>query len=161
MLEAKGKVDSKLNHMLDSAIKLFPNDGATFRQTKVLFNRWTIDVNNKTANDYEVDALKAFEQGQYVKAANCFIKAANIDPTNYTHAENIGMCLYNSQKYLDAITYFNKSIALGTSITGKSEYYLGMSYIARGKKIEACNALQLANNKKYPDAAASIKSNCQ
>jgi O-antigen ligase len=161
MYKVKGKVDAKLNHMLDSAIKLFPNDGATFRQTKVLFNRWAIDANNKTANDYEVDALKAFEHGQYVKAANYFMKAANIDPTNYTHAENIGMCLYNSQKYLDAITYFNKSIALGTSTTGKSEYYLGMSYIARGKKIEACNALQLANNKKYPDAAASIKSNCQ
>jgi TolA-binding protein len=88
------------------------------------------------------------------------MKAANIDPTNYTHAENVGICLYTAQKYQDAITYFNKSIAVGTSNTGKSEYYLGMSYIASGKKIEACNALQLANNKKYPDAAASIKSNC-
>ena len=161
MFEVKGKVDANLNHMLDSAIKMFPNDGATFRQTKVLFNRWTIDANNKTANDYEVVGHKAFQQGQYIKAANYFMKAANIDPTNYTHTENIGMCLYNSQKYLDAITYFNKSIALGTSTTGKSEYYLGNCYIARGKKIEACNALQLANNKKYPDAAASIKSNCQ
>ena len=161
MLEVKGKVDANLNHILDSAIKLFPNDGATFSQTKVLFNKWTIDSNNKTANDYVVFALKAFQQGQYFKAANYYMKAANIDSTNYTHTENIGMCLYNSQKYLDAITYFNKSIALGTSTTGKSEYYLGNCYIARGKKIEACNALQLANNKKFPDAAASIKSNCQ
>ena len=161
MLEVKGKVDANLNHILDSAIKLFPNDGATFSQTKVLFNKWTIDSNNKTANDYVVFAHKAFQQGQYIKAANYYMKAANIDLTNYTHQENIGMCLYNSQKYLDAISYFNKSIALGTSTTGKSEYYLGNCYIALGKKIEACNALQLANNKKYPDAAASIKSNCQ
>ena len=161
MLEVKGKVDANLNHILDSAIKLFPNDGATFSQTKVLFNKWTIDSNNKTANDYVVFALKAFQQGQYIKAANYYMKAANIDLTNYTHQENIGMSLYNSQKYLDAISYFNKSIALGTSTTGKSEYYLGNCYIALGKKIEACNALQLANNKKYPDAAASIKSNCQ
>ena len=161
MLEVKGKVDANLNHILDSAIKLFPNDGTTFSQTKVLFNKWTIDSNNKTANDYVVFALKAFQQGQYIKAANYYMKAANIDLTNYTHQENIGMCLYNSQKYLDAISYFNKSIALGTSTTGKSEYYLGNCYIALDKKIEACNALQLANNKKYPDAAASIKSNCQ
>lgn len=136
MLEVKGKVDANLNHMLDSAIKLFPNDGATFSQTKVLFNRWTIDSNNKTANDYEVVAFKAFKQGQYIKAANYFMKAANIDPTNYTHAENIGMCLYSSQKYLDAISYFNKSIALGTSTNGKSEYYLGICYLARGKKMK-------------------------
>ena len=68
---------------------------------------------------------------------------------------------YTAQKYQDAITYFNKSIAVGTSSTGKSEYYLGLSYLSTGKKTEACNALQLANNKKYPDAAASIKSNCQ
>jgi len=136
--------------MLDSAIKLFPNDGATFTQTKALFNRNAVDANNKTVSDYTALGLKAFQQGQYVKAANCYMKAATIDPTNYTHSENVGICLYTAQKYQDAITYFNKSIAVGTSTTGKSEYYLGMSYIASGKKIEACNALQ----------AASIKSNC-
>ena len=60
-----------------------------------------------------------------------------------------------------AITYFNKSISVGTSTTGKSEYYLGLSYLSTGKKIEACNALQLANNKKYPDAATAVINNCQ
>jgi O-antigen ligase/tetratricopeptide (TPR) repeat protein len=154
MYEVKGKADAKLNHMLDSAIKMFPNDGAAFSQKKALFNKTAIDANNK-------EGINAFQKGQYVKAASFYIKVANIDPTNYIHLENIGLCLYLAQKYIDAISYFNKSIALGTSTTGKAEYYLGMSYIARGKKIEACNALQLANNKKYPDAAASIKSNCQ
>jgi len=161
MYEVKGKADANLNHMLDSAIKLFPNDGATFTQTKALFNRSAVDANNKTVNDYTAEGLKAFQQAQYVKAANLYMKAANIDPTNYTHAENVGICLYTAQKYQDAISYFNKSIAVGTSTTGISEYYLGLSYLSTGKKIEACNALQLANNKKYPDAAASIKSNCQ
>ena len=152
--EVKGKADAKLNHMLDSAIKMFPNDGAAFSQKKALFNKTAIDANNK-------EGINAFQKGQYVKAASFYIKVANIDPTNYIHPENIGLCLYLAQKYIDAISYFNKSIALGTSTTGKSEYYLGMSYIACGKKIQACNALQLANNKKYPDAAASIKSSCQ
>jgi tetratricopeptide (TPR) repeat protein len=147
--------------MLDSAIKLFPNDGATFAQTKALFNRTAVDANNKTASDYTTEGLKAFQQGQYVKAAGCYMKAANMDLSNYTHAENVGICLYTAQKYQDAITYFNKSIAVGTSTTGKSEYYLGLSYLSIGKKIEACNALQLANGKKYPDAAAAVKSNCQ
>jgi O-antigen ligase len=160
MYEVKGKADANLNNMLDSAIKMFPNDLATFTQTKALFNRTAVDANNKTVSDYTAQGLKAFQQGQYIKAADYYIKATNMDPTNYTHAENVGICLYTAQKYADAITYFNKSIAVGTSNTGKSEYYLGMSYIASGKKIEACNALQLANNKKYPDAAASIKSNC-
>ena len=161
MYEVKGKADANLNNMLDSAIKMFPNDLATFSQTKALFNRTAVDANNKTVNDYTAEGLKAFQQAQYVKAANLYMKAANIDPTNYTHAENVGICLYTAQKYQDAISYFNKSIAVGTSTTGKSEYYLGLSYLSTGKKIEACNALQLANNKKYPDAAASIKSNCQ
>jgi len=161
MYEVKGKADANLNLMLDSAIKLFPNDGATFTQTKALFNRSAVDANNKTVNDYTAEGLKAFQQAQYVKAANLYMKAANIDPTDYTHAENVGICLYTAQKYQDAISYFNKSIAVGTSSTGKSEYYLALSYLSTGKKTEACNALQLANNKKYPDAAASIKSNCQ
>ena len=159
MYEVKGKADAKLNYLLDSAIKMFPNDSTTFNQTKAQFNR--IDANNKTVKYYLVEGINTFQKGQYVKAGNYFMKAAKIHPTNYNHLENVGLCFYSAQKYTDAITYFNKSIALGTSTDGKSEYYLGMSYIACGKKIQACNALQLANNKKYPDAAASIKSNCQ
>ena len=161
MYEVKGKADANLNHMLDSAIKMFPNDSATFSQTKALFDRAEIDANYKAIKNYTAEGINAFQKGQYVKAANFFMKAANIDPTNYSHPENVGICLYTAQKYSDAIPYFNKSIAIGTSTTGKAEYYLGMSYLETGKKTEACNALQLANNKKYPDAAASIKSICQ
>ena len=161
MYEVKGKADANLNNMLDSAIKMFPNDLATFSQTKALFNRTAVDANNKTVNDYTAEGLKAFQQAKYVKAAGCYMKAANIDPTNYTHAENVGICYYTAQKFADAIDYFKKSIAVGSSTTGKSEYYLGMSYLSTGKKTEACNALQLANNKKYPDATAAMKNNCK
>jgi O-antigen ligase len=161
MYEVKGSADANLNNMLDSAIKMFPNDLATFSQTKALFNRNLKDANNKNANDYTTEGLQAFQKGQYVKAASCYASAFKLDPTNYTHAENVGICYYTAQKFADAIDYFKKSIAVGSSTTGKSEYYLGMSYIATGKKLEACNALQLANAKKYPDAAAAITNNCK
>jgi O-antigen ligase len=161
MYEVKGSADANLNNMLDSAIKMFPNDLATFSQTKALFNRNLKDANNKNANDYTTEGLQAFQKGQYVKAASCYASAFKIDPTNYTHAENVGICYYTAQKFADAINYFKKSIAVGSSTTGKSEYYLGMSYIATGKKLEACNTLQLANSKKYPDAAAAITNNCK
>ena len=161
MYEVKGSADANLNNMLDSAIKMFPNDLATFSQTKALFNRNLKDANNKNANDYTTEGLQAFQKGQYVKAASCYASAFKLDPTNYTHAENVGICYYTAQKFADAIDYFKKSIAVGSSTTGKSEYYLGMSYIATGKKLEACNTLQLANSKKYPDAAAAITNNCK
>ncbi|MGB4724284.1 MAG: O-antigen ligase family protein, partial [Sediminibacterium sp.] len=161
MYEVKGSADASLNNMLDSAIKMFPNDLATFSQTKALFNRNLKDANNKNANDYTTEGLQAFQKGQYVKAASCYASAFKLDPTNYTHAENVGICFYTAQKFADAIDYFKKSIAVGSSTTGKSEYYLGMSYIATGKKLEACNALQLANAKKYPDAVAAITNNCK
>ena len=161
MYEVKGSADASLNNMLDSAIKMFPNDLATFSQTKALFNRNLKDANNKNANDYTTEGLQAFQKGQYVKAASCYASAFKLDPTNYTHAENVGICYYTAQKFADAIDYFKKSIAVGSSTTGKSEYYLGMSYIATGKKLEACNALQLANANKYPDAAAAITNNCK
>jgi O-antigen ligase len=161
MYEVKGSADATLNNMLDSAIKMFPNDVATFNQTKALFSRTLKDANNKNVNDYTTEGLQAFQKGQYVKAAGCYASAFKLDPTNYTHAENVGICYYTAQKYTDAIEYFKKSIAVGSSTTGKSEYYAGMSYIATGKKLEACNALQLANAKKYPDAAAAITNNCK
>jgi tetratricopeptide (TPR) repeat protein len=161
MYEVKGSADANLNNMLDSALKMFPNDVATFSQTKALFNRTLHDANNKNANDYTTEGIQAFQKGQYAKAATCYASAFKLDPTNYTHAENVGICYYTAQKYINAIEYFKKSIAVGTSTTGKSEYYLGMSLIASGKKIEACNALQLANAKKYPDAAVAITNNCK
>ena len=161
MYEVKGSADANLNNMLDSAIKMFPNDLATFSQTKALFNRNLKDANNKNANDYTTEGLQAFQKGQYVKAASSYMSAFKLDPTNYTHAENVGICLYTAQKFAGAIDYFKKSIAVGSSTTGKSEYYLGMSYLSIGKKIEACSALQLANAKKYPDAAAAITTNCK
>lgn len=161
MYEVKGSADASLNNMLDSAIKMFPNDLATFSQTKALFNRNLKDANNKNANDYTTEGLQAFQKGQYTKAASAYASAFKLDPTNYTHAENVGICYYTAQKFADAIDYFKKSISVGSSTTGKSEYYLGMSYLMSGKKIEACNALQLANAKKYPDAAAAITNNCK
>jgi tetratricopeptide (TPR) repeat protein len=161
MYEVKGSADANLNNMLDSAIKMFPNDLTTFSQTKALFSRTLKDANNKNVNDYTTEGIQAFQKGQYVKAASCYASAFKLDPTNYTHAENVGICYYTAQKIADAIDYFKKSIAVGSSTTGKSEYYLGMSYLMSGKKIEACNALQLANAKKYPDAAAAITNNCK
>ena len=161
MYEVKGSADANLNNMLDSAIKMFPSDLATFSQTKGLFSRTLKDANNKNVNDYTTEGIQAFQKGQYVKAASCYASAFKLDPTNYTHAENVGICYYTAQKFADAIDYFKKSIAVGTSTTGKSEYYLGMSYLMSGKKIEACNALQLANAKKYPDAEAAITNNCK
>ncbi len=161
MYEVKGSADANLNNILDSAIKMFPNDLATFSQTKGLFSRTLKDANNKNVNDYTTEGIQVFQKGQYVKAASCYASAFKLDPTNYTHAENVGICYYTAQKFADAIDYFKKSIAVGSSTTGKSEYYLGMSYLMSGKKIEACNALQLANAKKYPDAAAAITNNCK
>ena len=161
MYEVKGSADANLNNMLDSAIKMFPSDLATFSQTKGLFSRTLKDANNKNVNDYTTEGIQAFQKGQFVKAASCYASAFKLDPTNYTHAENVGICYYTAQKFADAIDYFKKSIAVGSSTTGKSEYYLGMSYLMIGKKIEACNALQLANAKKYPDAAAAITNNCK
>jgi O-antigen ligase len=161
MYEVKGTADANLNNMLDSAIKMFPSDLATFSQTKGLFSRTLKDANNKNVNDYTTEGIQAFQKGQYAKAASCYASAFKLDPTNYTHAENVGICYYTAQKFADAIDYFKKSIAVGTSTTGKSEYYLGMSYLMSGKKIEACSALQLASAKKYPDAAAAITNNCK
>ncbi|MFM6968782.1 MAG: O-antigen ligase family protein [Sediminibacterium sp.] len=161
MYEVKGYADANLNNMLDSAIKMFPSDLATFSQTKALFNRNIKDANNKNVNDYTTEGIQAFQKGLWMKAASCYIAAFKLDPTNYTHAENVGICYYTAQNFADAIDYFKKSIAVGSSTTGKSEYYLGMSYIATGKKLEACNALQLANTKKYPDAAVAITNNCK
>jgi len=162
MYEVKGGTDAHLNSLLDSAIRTYPADSAIFKNLIAIYSRsGTLGLKNNIIIDYAAQGAQAFVKGNYVKAAQLYIKAIASDPANYTHYENAGICYYTAKNYKEAIQYFKRAAQLPTANTGKSEFFMAMSYIAMNDKSNACSALSAAKSKNYPGVDTYIAQNCK
>jgi tetratricopeptide (TPR) repeat protein len=158
--ELIGPADKLSLKLLDSTAKLFPNDTTTFTRVRGLFANGGAPV-APASNDYLTKGVQAFQKGQFIVAAQLYLKAAEVDPSNYTNFENVGICYYSAKQFDKAIPYFEKATHFATENTGKSEFYLAMSLISTGKKEQACGYLQTAKQKHYPGVDQYIASNCK
>ncbi len=154
--ELKSKTTQQLNVLLDTAIKKFP--GEDFSKTKAIINSGGVVVPNTT--NFAVLGVQSYQKGKYAQAAEYYKKAIEVEPTNYTHYENVAICLYTIQKYDACIPYFEKASQFKENLTGKSEFFKAMALISIGKRDQACSTLQAAKAKGYPQADQYIKSNC-
>lgn len=158
--ELIGPNDKLSLKLLDSTAKLFPDDSTTFSRIRSLFANSGAAV-VPASNDYLTKGLQAFQKGQFTTAAQFYLRASEVDPNNYTNYENIGICYYSAKQFDKAIPYFSKASTFTQANTGKSEFYIAMCYISTGNKVKACNALQRAKLKKYPNVDQYISANCK
>ena len=162
--------------LLDSACKLFPtntelknlqsiyqNGAPAGQQQRAIVNNTNAVVNERNNNLslYVTKATYLFSTQKYMESAKAFLQASELDPNNFVYYENIGVCYYNNNNLDQAIVYFNKSINLKTSTTGKSEFFKAVSLYSMGKKEECCKLLQISKEKGYPDADKYIKLYCK
>lgn len=162
MYEVKGGTDPHLNSLLDSAIKTYPADSTLFKNVVSIFSRsGALGLKNNIIVDYAAQGAQAFVKGNYSKAAQLYIKATITDPANYTHYENTGICYYTAKQYKEAIVYFKRAAQLPTANTGKSEFFMGMCFIALNDKSNACSVLNAAKSKNYPGVDTYINQNCK
>lgn len=158
--ELIGPNDKLSMKLLDSTAKLFPNDSTTFTRIRGLFANSGAPV-VPASSDYLTKGMQAFQKGQYTTAAQFYLRASQVDPNNYTNYENMGICYYSAKQFDKAIPYFSKASSFTQANTGKSEFYIAMCYISTGNKDKACNALQAAKQKKYPNVDQYISANCK
>jgi O-antigen ligase/tetratricopeptide (TPR) repeat protein len=162
MYEVKNGTDAHLNSLLDSAIKTYPADTALFKNVINVFARsGNLALKNTVIVDYAAQGSQAFVKGNYTKAAQFYIKAIASDPNNYTHYENVGICYYTAKEFNNAVVYFDKATKLPTANTGKSEFFMAMSYIALNNKPKACESLYAAKSKNYAGVDSYISQNCK
>jgi len=162
MYEVKNGTDPHLNSLLDSAIKTYPADSALFKNVINVFARsGNLALKNTVIVDYAAQGAQAFVKGNYTKAAQLYIKAIASDPNNYTHYENAGICYYTAKDFKNAIIYFDKATKMPAANTGKSEFFMAMSYIASNNKPKACEALYAAKSKNYAGVDTYISQNCK
>jgi O-antigen ligase/tetratricopeptide (TPR) repeat protein len=176
MVDLTRNNDQGLLELADSAIKLFPADTANLKDINayrnILVNRINmgavktnnpiVSVNNdaQLVMQYVANAFAAYNKNEFTTSAALFIKASKLDPSNYAHNENAGICYFSNKEYNKAIPYLDKAINSGKATTGKSEYFKGLILIQLGNKTGGCELLHKAKEKNYAEADAFIKGNC-
>jgi tetratricopeptide (TPR) repeat protein len=168
MLQSTGKGGQQLLAVADSALILFPNNPDILQRKGEIMGSMPAVGGAKSQNQLTMETNKLYQEGMilfqqqsYADAAAKFIRAAAFNPNNYAYFENAGLCFYANKQFQRALNQFNKSIALGVSTSGKSEYFKGICLLNLGKKEEGCAMVQLAKSKNYPDADVFLKTYCK
>ena len=156
MFEVKRGADKNLLAQLEKTLKKFPADTAILNPTIKVFRGGSRDLQTLM-----VKGNTLFAQGKYLQAASVYAELSNLDPANFSHLENVGICYYAGRKFSESLFYFTKSEQHPGNNTGKSAYFAGMSLLSIGKKGEACASFQRSQAKGYPDAATAIAQNCK
>ena len=175
IIRIKQSFTPEIIKLLDSASILFPanadiknlqniykNGAAVVQQQNNLVSSPNTIQNerNITLSKIINNATLLFSTQKYMESAKAFLEAAALDPNNYVYYENAGVCYYNNNNLDQAIVYFDKSINLKTSVSGKSEFFKGIALNALGKKEASCKLLQISKDKGYPDAEKYLKLYC-
>ena len=156
MFEVKQGADKNLLAQLENTLKKFPADTALLNPTTKMLRGGSRDLKGLMAKG---NAL--FVKGKYIQAAAIYKELATLDPGNFSHLENVGICYYAGRSFAESLFYFAKSEQHPGNNTGKSAYFAGMSQLSIGKKADACASFNRAQVKGYPDAAAAIAQYCK
>lgn len=156
MFEVKQGTDKPLLETLNKTLKRFPADTAILNPTRAV-----LMGGNKSLQSLTAKGNALFVQQKYIQAAQAYIEMSKLDPGNFTHLENVGICYYAGRRFAESLNYFALSEQHPGNNTGKSAYFAGMSQLSIGKKAEACSSFSRAAAKSYPDAAAALAQNCK
>ena len=97
MYEVKGFADKAMMDLLDSSKIRYPNDSTELEKVSNFFYKGGTVQGSSILNGITKNGLDAFVKQQYTKAAEFYMQAIKIDPNNYTHYENVGICFYMNQ----------------------------------------------------------------
>ena len=162
MYEVKGGADNNMITLLDSTNAKFPNDSAILARVNTIFSSNKSSVQSTDVVTNLLNSGKAaFIKRQYIKAAQFYLQAAQLDPANYTHYENAGISYYSGGDFVKAIPNFEKAVQFSNANTGKSEFFMAMSYISLGKRDLICTPLNTAKRKGYPGVDSYLAQYCK
>jgi tetratricopeptide (TPR) repeat protein len=162
MYEVKGAADKNMITLLDSTNMRFPMDSAILARVNSIFSS---NKSGAQSTDMVTSLLNngkdAFIKQQFVKAAQFYLQAVQLDPANYTHYENAGISYYSGGNFVKAIPNFEKAVQFSNANSGKSEFFMAMSFIALGKKEQICAPLNTAKRKGYPGVDSYLSQYCK
>lgn len=144
-LQASGYSKTNLEKFMEQGIKDFPKDSIVNQK-----------INSISITNYIIEGQRLFAVGKHDKALQEYNKGLKIDSTNIYILQNIGFYYYNLGQTSEAIPYFIKAISSLGLNDGKTEYFLGICFLANGKKENACKYFNISKMRGYPEASPEI-----
>lgn len=96
---------------------------------------------------YQRSAIEAYENKDYEKSAELFLKASNYNPKEVSYIENAANCFNKLKEFNKSITMLEKMILDLKPKSGKAEYLLAMAYISLNNNEIGCKFLKDSKSK--------------
>ena len=148
------KNDLKLLSLVQEFKEKFPNENLS----KINDIEKMIKVGDFEYNEsYKIsqNAVKEFQNRNYLKAAKLYESAILLNNTDYTFYENAGISYALFGNYKDAFNKYDEVIYRFKTNNGKSEYLKGILSMQLNIKNQGCKYLRQAAQKKYIDRATN------
>ena len=110
--------------------------------------------------EYEAKGSDHFDKSEWLLAAEAYENASRLNPSQYTHFENIGISYFKFGYYDKAIDNLNFVIDSLNPKTGKSEYVIAEIYNQLGDSKLACDYIYKSSNYNYRPAFQRIGEYC-
>lgn len=148
-LKYSGYNYQNLIKLIDQGLKKFPQDSAlTVQKNELLITSYLTGGQNFENKSDLNNALQSYE------------KALEIDPKNVYISQNIGFNYLKQGQNKKAINTLLEALKHPGLNDGKTEFFLGISYLKENDKTNALKYFNLSKNKNYP-AAKQLMSKMQ
>ena len=153
-LKEAGGTNENLTSKMSQALVAFP-------QSELLRNR---QKNLYYSEEYRFAVsrgIEFYQKKDYSNAAKAFMQAAALNPFDYSNFENVGLSYYALSDYSNAVPWFEKVFAIRPKVDGKSEYFLGLSYVNLGDRNKGCPFLKVASDLNFSEGSSYYSSLCK
>lgn len=151
------KNDSLVSQVTEIRNKFSKNDLVKIAVDHYLYGKENVEESIRFTNE----AVEFFQASQFENAIDKFKSAAELNPGEYSNFENIGLCYFKLEKFDKAVEFLNTVIEQkNRPQKGKSELYLGLSYIKIGELSKGCEMLNRAKSFNIAESYKYISKNC-
>ena len=155
--EVYGPGNQDMKKIIDSLIKVFPND-QDFKEISKFINIGKF----KFAKSIEAAMIGEdnFNQKKFSLARENYLEAIKLDPSEYSFYESLAICYQQIGDTYNAYKYFDIVIDSLNPRTGKSEFYKGVNLIKDKNSDMGCTLLEKSMNYGFVGAKVVIDQYC-
>lgn len=147
----------------DSILSIVKDAESFFKDKKsidILRNFIQVGADLELYSEILLKANSDFEEGNFLKAADNFLKLNLMDPQERTHLYNMAICYFKLKNFDDSIIFFNRYLEEFGDSSGKTEFYMASSYLEKNELERGCEFLNKSFQKGFNSSEKLIKVFC-
>lgn len=147
----------------DSILSIVGEAESFFKDKKsidILRNFIQVGADLEFYSEILLQANSDFDAGNFLKAADNFLKLNLMDPQERTHLYNVAICYFKLKSFDEAIIFFNRYLDEFGDTSGKTEFYIASSYLENNEVERGCEFLDKSLQKGFNTSNKLIEVFC-